>query len=61
MKSLEEILENARGLGACRFVVSQAADEAVLSSMEEARKLGIAEPILYGVRGEISETAKKLG
>jgi phosphate butyryltransferase len=60
MKNLTEILDAARVRGACRFVVAQAADTLVLASLEEARKLGMAKPILVGIRKEIVEAAGKI-
>jgi phosphate butyryltransferase len=60
MKSFTEILDAARAGGRRRFVIAQAADESVLAAVDEARKLGIAEPILVGSIPEIAEAAGKL-
>jgi phosphate butyryltransferase len=60
MKTFNDILDTAKAKGPCRCVVAQAADESVLLAMEEARRGGIADPILVGSRAEIEEIAGKL-
>jgi phosphate butyryltransferase len=60
MKDFTEMMEAARARGPRRAVVAQAADEAVLQAVEEARRYGIVEPILVGDRAGIAEAARKI-
>ncbi len=60
MKDFTEMVDAARARGLCRAVVAQAADEAILQAVQEARRGGIIEPILVGDRAAIAETARKL-
>jgi phosphate butyryltransferase len=60
MRDFTVIMEAARARGPCRAVVAQAADDAILQAVEEARLAGIVDPILVGDRGEIAEAARKV-
>ncbi len=60
MKDFAGMIDAARARGPCRAVVAQAADEAILQAVEEARRGGFIEPILVGDRAAIAETARKI-
>jgi phosphate butyryltransferase len=59
MKSLNDILNLARQIGPKRVIVASAHDDEVLSALEQARKLGIAEGILVGTEERIKALAQK--
>ena len=59
MKSLNDILNLAKQIGPKRVIVASAHDDEVLSALEQARKLGIAEGILVGTEDGIKTLAQK--
>ena len=61
MENFSQVADAARAKGVSRVVVAQAADDTVLSAVEEARRLGIAESTLVGDRKEIVRAAESLG
>ncbi|MBQ2085262.1 MAG: phosphate butyryltransferase [Oscillospiraceae bacterium] len=61
-KHFEEIAEAARSLPVRgRIAVAGAADEAVLTSVLEARDKGVADPVLVGETGDISSLLRRIG
>ncbi len=61
-KHFEEIAEAARSLSVRgRIAVAGAADEAVLTSVLEARDKGVADPVLVGEAGDISSLLRRIG
>ena len=61
-KHFEEIAEAARSLPVRgRIAVAGAADEAVLTSVLEARDKGVADPVLVGETGDISSLLRQIG
>lgn len=60
IKSLAELVTKAREYGPLSLAVAAAADEEVLLAVKEARKLGIATPLLVGDEQKIRELATKI-
>ncbi len=60
MKSISAIIDAAKATsgGSVRIAVAAAQDDAVLSAVEDARKVGLATPILIGDRDAIARTAE---
>jgi len=60
LKKLDVLIDKAKARNR-RLVVAAAADEPVLEAVANARKEGIAEPILVGDKSEIEKIAAKIG
>lgn len=61
LRSFEDILSAVKGKDPKRVAVAAAQDDAVLGAVQGAREQKIAEFILVGDKGKISEAAHKLG
>lgn len=61
MRTLEDILRKAVDSGSKRVVVADAAEEEVLTALEDARRKGFAEGLLVGDYEKIRKTADKVG
>lgn len=59
--TLDDLIQQARGEDPIRVAVVNAAQAAVLKTLREAKRLGIAEPVLIGRPDEIAEAALVLG
>jgi phosphate butyryltransferase len=59
--SMRELVEQAKSLPGKRVVIAAAQDEAALGAAVEAERIGLAEPLLVGVKAEIERTLEKLG
>lgn len=60
IRNFEQLLERAKRQNTMKLAVAAAQDEEVLMAVDEAYRLGIAQPILVGKRAAISEMAGKL-
>ncbi|HOE57603.1 MAG TPA: phosphate butyryltransferase [Bacillota bacterium] len=61
MKDFDGIIKTARGRGPKTMAVAVAQDTEVLSAVDMARKLGIADSILIGDKDEIAEVSEECG
>lgn len=61
LATLDDLVRRARGDQPIRLAVVNAAQGAVLETLREAARLGIAEPVLIGGRADIAEVAATLG
>lgn len=61
LATLDDLIQQARGTTPIRIAVVNAAQAAVLETLREATRLGIAEPLLIGRPTEIAEVASALG
>ena len=59
VKSIEEIYEYIKKIPAKKVAVAQAASDHVLQAIDDARQLGIIEPILIGCEESIKKVAYK--
>lgn len=59
--TLDDLIQQTRGTAPIRVAVVNAAQAAVLETLREATRLGIAEPLLIGRPAEIVEAASALG
>jgi phosphate butyryltransferase len=60
IRSMRELVERAVALGPCRIVVPGAESESALSAAVEARRAGIASPLLVGDRPVLEAALSKL-
>jgi phosphate butyryltransferase len=60
IKNFEQLLQRAKMQNTMKLAVAAAQDEEVLKAVDEAYKLGIAQPILVGDRAKIQEIARNL-
>ncbi|MBC7187679.1 MAG: bifunctional enoyl-CoA hydratase/phosphate acetyltransferase [Calditrichaeota bacterium] len=61
IKSLDELLEAAKAAGKVRVAVAAAEDEAALSALYEADRVGLAEALLFGPEAEIRRVWDTIG
>ena len=61
IRSMRELVERAVALGPCRVVVPGAEAESALDAAVEARRRGLAEPVLIGDRSIIQEALRLAG
>ncbi|SHF67333.1 phosphate acetyltransferase [Modicisalibacter ilicicola DSM 19980] len=61
LATLDDLVQQARGGDPIRVAVVNAAQSAVLETLQEATRLGISEPLLIGRSAEIAEAASALG
>lgn len=61
LKNLDDVVSAARNKGPARVAVAQAADPEVLTALAEARRLGLAEGVLFGDPEAITSALKDLG
>ncbi|MGQ9561159.1 MAG: bifunctional enoyl-CoA hydratase/phosphate acetyltransferase [Candidatus Oleimicrobiaceae bacterium] len=61
IRSLDELLEGAKGGGKVTVAVAAAQDEAALSALHEAERVGLAEALLFGPEAEIRSVWAQLG
>ena len=61
IRSLKELVEQARKLGPARIAVVEAHDIDVLESLAQAEPLGLAVPTLVGDPAKVEAAAKKVG
>ncbi len=61
IRTFKEIIESAKAKGPKTIAVAVAQDSEVLSAVNAAKKLGIAEAILVGDRGEIIKASEECG
>ena len=61
IRSMPELIERAVALGPCRLVVPGAESESALSAAVEARRAGLAHPLLIGDRPAIEAGLRRLG
>ncbi len=60
MTSLSELVERARAAGPCRLVVPAAESETALAAVVEARRRGLADPLLIGDREGVADVLYRL-
>lgn len=60
MTSLSDLVERARAAGPCRLVVPAAESETALAAAVEARRRGLAEPLLLGDRDGVANVLYRL-
>lgn len=61
LATLDDLIQRADGGNPIRVAVVNAAQAAVLETLREAARLGIAEPVLIGRPTEIVEAAAAIG
>ncbi len=59
IKSMKELLENAKSKGPKRCVVAAGDDEVSIKAVYEAKKEGIAEVVMFGKKKRIEEICKR--
>ncbi|HSV55880.1 MAG TPA: phosphate acyltransferase, partial [Magnetospirillaceae bacterium] len=61
MRTIQEILDRARSMGARRIAVAAAQDHSALEAITSAADFGLADPILIGDMAKVDRIAGELG